>query len=206
MNTRTAQFGISIWLVPLAVAACQSSPPEGERIGRVAEPITLENCPDTIACPLPPFPDDCSGTWWNTAYDPSTPNEDCPAKDPYLTCDPVILGRCNSTYSDICKYRGCPGYIVLNMSDWTIQQNDRFIACAQAGLLDNQCDTIVVGSPSNHVPDPDPGTTGSVTYRELCQLNACGCPTVFDDTGGEATCGCAPTQGIDVELAIGIRL
>lgn len=170
-----------------AVAACEERE-DIEDIAQTEEPITLEDCPATLACPVPPMPDDCSGDWWNTASDPATPNVDCPASDPALTCDQVVLGRCNDTYDDICKYRNCPGYIALNMSDWTIEQNDRFIACAQAGLIDNQCADLVVGSPSDHIPDPDPGATGSVTYRELCQLKACGCPTVFSETGGTAEC------------------
>ncbi|MFY2562008.1 hypothetical protein ACN469_30720 [Corallococcus terminator] len=176
----------SAWLV-----ACSGVEASDEEAGwgQSEGPIDLSTCPDSIKCPTVPSRDDCKGKWWDSASTPGTPNPECPSSPPSSTCDTVVLGRCNDTYSDICKYRNCPGYIALNMKDWSIEKNDKFIACAQAGLLDKQCKDITIGSPSDHVPDPAPGETGSVTYRELCQLKACGCPPKFKGDGGTAS-GC----------------
>ncbi|WP_324951349.1 hypothetical protein [Archangium sp.] len=170
-----------------------TDPNDGDGGTKDGSEIDFDTCPANLSCPPRPSPEACSGDWWNSAGRGQPAPADCPGVS--SSCATVILGRCNAQYDDICKYRNCPGHIALNMKDdkdageeaWSIGKNDLFIACAAAGLLDNQCPNIVIGSPSEHIPTPKPGETGSVTYRELCQLNACGCPPRFSEDGGTAS-------------------
>jgi len=101
-----------------------------------------------------------------------------------------VIGR----QSDTSRYINCPGYIVLNRSDWTIELNDNFIACAAACDLGTCDPPVIVVSSRDTIPDfqEEPGGT-TVTSRELCQLHNAGCTaTLADENGpGSVDCGCA---------------
>lgn len=129
--------------------------------------------PGTAACPLTPA--DCNGPWSDKPRDASWP----PCADaPKGGCKQAVLGR----FGDIKSYIGCPGYITLNLEDWSAEKNDRFIACAAAGRLGATCvPPIHIASGRAHVPET------SVTFRELGQLKSCGCTmTVNEKTQGFA--------------------
>jgi hypothetical protein len=111
----------------------------------------------------PRIPADCNGPWEDT---PRTDLKDCAPRP--VGCDQVVLGR----LKDLKPYRGCPGYITLNLSDekYSADVNDRFIACAAAGRLRATCNPpIRVVSKGLDIPDY------SVTFHELSQLRECGC-------------------------------
>lgn len=105
-------------------------------------------------------------------------------------CTQVVLGRLPDTRG----YIDCPGYIVLNRSDWSIALNDRFIACAATCNL-GTCDSpIIVVSTSDDIPDfNDDHTLTSVTSRELCELHNSGCTVTMADEQelGYVDCGCS---------------
>ncbi len=124
-------------------------------------------------CPLAAA--DCNGPWSDKPRDPSWP----PCADaPKFGCRQVVLGR----FGDIQRYIGCPGYITLNLEDWSQEKNDRFIACAAAGRLGATCNPPVhIASGWTKVPST------TVTARELGQLTSCGCTmTVNQETQGFA--------------------
>ena len=124
-------------------------------------------------CPLAAA--DCNGPWSDKARDPSWP----PCADaPKFGCRQVVLGR----FGDIQRYIGCPGYITLNLADWSAEKNDRFIACAAAGRLGATCNPpVLIASGKTNIPDT------TVTNREIGQLTSCGCTmTVNKDTPGFA--------------------
>ena len=115
------------------------------------------------------------------------------------SCNTVVLGRLTSTR----KYAGCPGYIVLNSAEWSIEYNDRFIGCVAQQRF-NVCrgrETLIVWSdrtppstaaaadgitnPNN--PDYPYGPSGSITSTELCQVYRTGWDMRFDRGFGWAS-------------------
>lgn len=120
-----------------------------------------------VSCPL--APDDCNGPWSDKPRDPSWP----PCADPpKLGCKQVVLGR----FGDIQRYLGCPGYITLNVADWSAEKNDRFVACAAAGRLGATCNPpILIASGKSNIPDT------TVTSREVGQLSKCGCTMTLNE-------------------------
>lgn len=109
-------------------------------------------------------------------------------------CAQVVLGR----LSDTARYVGCPGYIVLNRSDWTIELNDAFIACVAACELGTCDPAVIVVSGREEIPDFDVDyTRTTVTSRELCELINAGCVVTFADASGPGLvdCGCSTSAG-----------
>ena len=99
----------------------------------------------------------------------------CPPAPPD-GCIVPILGRLKDTQ----HYINCEGYIVLNRTDWTIEMNDRFIACVAAGEL-GSCEAAAwVVSPRSDVPDfKEDFRETTVTSREMCQLHNLQCDVEF---------------------------
>jgi hypothetical protein len=93
---------------------------------------------------------------------------------------------------DTARYIGCPGYIVLNRDDWSIELNDEFIACINMCAVGTYDPPILIASPRASIPDySEDFTQTSVTSRELCQLHNAGCDVVVEVTGeGYADCSC----------------
>jgi hypothetical protein len=139
------------------------------------------------AAPLLPEPSICAGPdddGWSNLESPDP--EPCPP--PPGDCVQAVLGR----LTDTARYIDCPGYVVLNRDDWSIDLNDRFIACID-GCAVGTCDPpILIASPESSIPDySDDFMQTSVTSRELCQLHNAGCDVVVEPTGqGYASCPC----------------
>ncbi len=105
-----------------------------------------------------------------------------------------MLGR----LADTGRYINCPGYIVLNRSDFTIGLNDNFIACVASGALGDCDPPVIVVSERASVPDFDEDDTmGSVTSRELCQLYNAGCTVIFADEFGPGYVDCGGSSDAD---------
>jgi len=138
--------------------------------------------------PLLPEAMSCNGpdsNGWSNQPPPGS--EPCPAP-PENNCVQAVLGR----LTDTARYIGCPGYIVLNRDDWTIDLNDGFIACIDMCGVGTCDPPVLIASAQSSIPDlsEDPGET-SVTSRELCQLFNAGCEVVVETDGqGYADCGC----------------
>ena len=129
-----------------------------------------------IACPS--LPASCAGPWSNQGRPDAGA---CPAPGDGVT---VVLGR----FNDIRQYINCPGFLVLNLSDYTVEENDQYIACAAAGKLGG---SILVASPLANIPRPP---TASRTPVELCQLAACGCRVSLGSGQGARSVGARRCQ------------
>lgn len=147
------------------------------------------------AAPDPNLPASCDGpdpSGWSDQPRP-VEAEPCPGS-PSGGCSQVVIGR----HTDTGRYMNCPGYIVLNRSDWTLALNDGFIACTSEGELGTCDPSVIVVSERADVPDfseDDAETT--VTSRELCQLHNAGCSVVFaaGATPGHVECSIpTPTE------------
>lgn len=151
----------------LAVAAggCLEPAPD-DAVGTTADEIDMSKCDEGVKCPKPK---DCGRVWDDAGRKPDWPA--C-AAPPTGGCIQVVLGR----FDDMKQYLGCPGYVTLNLKNWTEKINDEFIGC----LGDDQlkpppgkafCEPMVLlASGSGAIPD-----TKNQTRTELCQLDACGC-------------------------------
>jgi hypothetical protein len=146
------------------------------------------SCTSAPDASVPTSPEACAGPdadgWSNQPR--SADAGPCPP--PPDGCTQVVIGR----LADTAAYIGCPGYIVLNRSDWTIDLNDQFIACVAACNLGTCDPPVIVVSRSEDIPDFNVDyTQTSVTSRELCELINAGCAvTMADDTGpGLVECG-----------------
>src|SRR5690242_19410132 len=119
-------------LVALA-AGCYEGPSAGSldasSLGETSQDIDLTKCDPAITCPTPK---DCGRNWNDKGRDPAW--GDC-APPPAGGCTQVVFGR----FNDMKKYLGCPGYVTLNLKDWTQKKNDEFVACAASGQLGATC-------------------------------------------------------------------
>ena len=96
--------------------------------------------------------------------------------------------------ADTSRYTDCPGYIVLNRSDWTPGLNDDFIACAGACELGTCDPSVIVVSAREDIPDFNQDfTMTSLTSRELCQLYNSGCNVAMGDDAGPGFVDCLCT-------------
>lgn len=134
--------------------------------------------PEPVACMGP----DEDG-WSNLG---SSEEEPCPP--PGGDCVQAVLGR----LADTARYIDCPGYVVLNRDDWSIDLNDDFIACLDMCSVGTCDPPILIASPEASIPDySDDFMETSVTSRELCQLHNAGCEVVVEgDAPGHARCPC----------------
>ncbi|HKZ04541.1 MAG TPA: hypothetical protein VJU81_03650 [Methylomirabilota bacterium] len=137
-----------------------------------------------IACPL--VPRSCAGPWQNQAPFPDQPR---PVDYPPCVAPPwnggkqVVLGR----HHDIKQYIGCPGYITLNLSDWSQAKNDQFIACAAANKLGATAEPpILIASGWDNI-GPE-----NVTFRELTQLRMCKCDMEVGEHAAGSVNRCPP--------------
>ena len=110
----------------------------------------------------------------------------CPAPQPGGKGQ-YIFGR----LADTKHYIKCPGYYVLNRSDWSLGMNDQFANCAiRAAKAGNA--SIAIVSPSSDIPkfDADYRQT-SITSREMCQIYKRQCKINLSQDGrekGQAVC------------------
>ena len=149
---------------------------------------SCEAAPD----PQPPTqPITCDGPDQDGWSNDARPEDAGPCPDPPAGgCTQIVIGR----LADTARYIDCPGYIVLNRSDWTIDLNDNFIACAAACEIGTCDPSIIVVSTREEIPDfNEDFTMTTVTSRELCQLNNSGCTvTMAGNAGpGSVECPCA---------------
>ena len=146
----------------------------------------FDSCPNAPPTVTPEFA--CSGPdddgWTNAIPDNLAP---CPAPPPG-DCNQVVLGR----LADTVHYIGCPGYTVLNRTDWTITLNDEFIACTASCDLGDCDPPAIIVSTRDAIPDfsLDIRMT-TVTSRELCQFYNSGCTVVFADENAPGYVDCA---------------
>jgi hypothetical protein len=111
---------------------------------------------------------------------------------PYAVCKPPPPGGCRQIvlgrFPEINQYHGCPGYIALNSSNWSLEMNDSFIGCAAAGRLGGTCNPpIKIVSGWGRIEQ------ASVTLREMLQLRRCGCaPQIAEDDYAEGEAGSCP--------------
>lgn len=180
-------------LGPLAVsmlASCAARASDGESSTTASAPTVdgfLASC-DPV--PEPSLPPSCAGPDEDRWVNAPRPDDAGPCPPPPAGgCEQVVLGR----LADTSAYIGCPGYIVLHRSDWTIDVNDHLIACVAECRLGTCQPAAIVVSPRASIPDfhPDYHRT-SVTSRELCQLDRHGCSTAMADEHGPGAidCGC----------------
>lgn len=152
----------------LALAACEHPVDDPIELATEAAEIKLADCP-AVACPAAVK---CDRNWNDAGRKADWPA--C-APPPADGCSQVVFGR----FEDMKKYIGCPGYITLNLKNWTKDLNDEFVGCAAAGLLGATCKPpILVASKDGDIPND-----GNTTERELCQLHKCGC-VVTTNAGG----------------------
>ena len=140
------------------------------------------------AAPEPTLPEDCDGPDLNGWSNQPRPGEPAPCPEPPLGgCSQVVIGRLSET----ARYMNCPGYVVLNRSDWTLGLNDGFIACASAGEL-GTCDPLArVLTDRDAIPEfSEDDSKTTVTSRELCQLHNAGCTVAFADAPGPGHVDC----------------
>lgn len=135
--------------------------------------------PDTARCSGP----DSSG-WSNRPRPPDA--GPCPAP-PKHGCTIPVLGR----LSDTSVYVDCPGYVVLNRSDWTIEMNDRFIGCVATGELSSCPSEAWMLSTRAEVPNYETHYLDTtVTSRETCQLYNASCDVQFANINGAGGVEC----------------
>jgi hypothetical protein len=142
------------------------------------------------SAPDPTLPADCAGpdlAGWSNQPRPAEAGL-CP-EPPSGGCSQVVVGRLTETG----RYMSCPGYVVLNRSDWTLGLNDNFIACTSEGELGTCDPSVLVVTDRGGIPDfsEDPSQT-TVASRELCQLHNAGCSVAFADASGPGHVDCGP--------------
>jgi hypothetical protein len=142
-------------------------------------------------CNCPVLPTDCANRIWDDQTDwTKKPPADCP-KPPDGGCWQAVLGRAH----DLASYAGCPGYVVLNLSDYSTEKNNDFIACSVAGQPGRLNKTLSPIPALCDVPIRIVSGQRSIdgsrnwTQTELCQLDSCGCDVKINfDEPGLATC------------------
>ena len=137
-----------------------------------------------VACPL--VPRSCAGPWQNQAPFPDQPRPaDYPkcAEPPWNGGKQVVLGR----HDDIKQYIGCPGYITLNLSNWTKDKDNEFIACAAAGKLGATAEPPILIASGWDSISPDPNA-----FRALAQLRMCKCTMQVAEHGPGSVTRCPP--------------
>ena len=172
--------------VSLVVVGCYSQTwEEAEDVpGSRQSEINLSTC-GTVPC-LPP-PTNCSGpdsSGWSNQPRPADAGA-CPAAPSPAGCTQYVLGR----MTDVAKYINCPGYVVLNRSDYTRDMNNLFISCAACGNSSPCSPPILIASANGSIPDQS--STSPWTSTELCQLNKyCTVSPSATGTGSVTGCNC----------------
>lgn len=187
MNSMRMVWSIALMSLAAGALSCR---PIGET-GIPVDPAFLLSCNSAPQLTDPQTASVCAGPdadgWSNQPRaDDAGP---CPPP-PANGCTQVVIGR----LSDTAAYIGCPGYIVLNRSDWTIDLNDAFISCVSACELGTCDPPVIVVSRREEIPEFDVDYTNTtVTSRELCELARVGCTVTFadDDGPGVVECGCS---------------
>lgn len=99
-------------------------------------------------------------------------------------CDQAVIGY----LADTARYIDCPGYVVLNRSDWTLQLNDAFIGCIVSQRIDGLCDdtpAIIVTPDIAPISELTAEGFPKVTSREICEFANCGCSLTLANVHGK---------------------
>jgi hypothetical protein len=132
-------------------------------------------CPNGVHGPVAcsRVPASCEGPWQDQ---PRPAHYGRCAEPPWNNTRQVVIGRDD----DLKPYLGCPGYITLNLSRWTREKDEQFVACAAANRLGATAEPpILVASTWSDIMATE------VVFRQVAQLRMCACKMeVFERGAG----------------------